>query len=132
MHGELESLFHAVDIPIVTVGTDLRVRWATLPAEALFRVRAVDVGRPIGQLRHVLDLDDFDAHLRAVIETGASQRIEARDTSGRRWAVLLRPLIGRDGETDGAVLLALDLEPEVGALRTGGGEAVGEAAGETS
>jgi two-component system CheB/CheR fusion protein len=110
MQAELQALFQAVDVPIVVLGAELEIRWATPSAEALFHVRPGDVGRPLAEVRQALDLDDLEGRIRSVVAAGGAQRLEARDGAGRRWAIVVRALLGRDGAADGAVVLALDLD----------------------
>jgi two-component system, chemotaxis family, CheB/CheR fusion protein len=110
---ELEGLLGALEIPIVTLGTDLRVLRMTSTAAEVFRTRSTDVGRPIGQLRHTLEID-LEAIAREVIATATSAARDVRDRNGRWWSVSVRPLAQGSGVA-GVVVAAFDVD----ALRRG-------------
>ena len=61
VNDDLLNLFGSVNIPIVMVSRDLRIRRFTPPAERLLNLIATDLGRPIGDIRPNFDFPDLDA-----------------------------------------------------------------------
>jgi two-component system CheB/CheR fusion protein len=99
-----------VNIPIVMVSRDLRIRRFTSPAEALLNLMGHDLGRPIDHIRPNLELPELGRHLLGVIETLAPKDLEVRDREGRWYSLRLRPYITVDNKIDGAVLALVDID----------------------
>ena len=54
---------------MVAVSADLRIRRYTPSAAKMFNVLPADVGRPIGNLRHSIDIPDLEAVIAEVVDT---------------------------------------------------------------
>lgn len=68
LSNDLVNLLTSTNVPILMVGTDLRVRRMTPIAERVLTMAAADIGRPIGDLRLSADVPNLEALLREVIE----------------------------------------------------------------
>ena len=91
------------------VDRDLKIRRVTPAAEHLFNVRALDAGRPIGDIRLRLG-ENLDSLMLRVIATANGEEMELLDREGR-WNVLrVRPYRTRDNRIEGAVLTMLDID----------------------
>ena len=109
-NDDLVNLFGCVNIPIVMVNRDRLIRRYTTPAERLLNLIPADIGRPIGNIRPNLDLDDLDRLIGQVIETLAPRDLEVRDLEGRWHSLRLRPYITLDKKIDGAVMALVDID----------------------
>ncbi len=91
LNADLESLTRSAGLPLLFLDGDLRVTRFTPEAAVLFRLREVDLGRPLTELSH--DLDDLHlfSRLRTVRDTATPSRTEATDGNGRRWLVTILP-----------------------------------------
>src|SRR6185503_19152252 len=67
--SDLMNLLASTAIPVVMVGSDLRIRFATPAARALWNVLPGDIGRPLLHIQPNLDLPDLDAIIRGAIES---------------------------------------------------------------
>ena len=110
VNDDLVNLFSSVNIPIVIVRRDLRVRRYTTAAERILGLVPADVGRPIGNLRTIFDFHDLERRLAEVIETLIPQEYDVRDRDGRWYSARIRPYITVDNTIDGAVLAILDVD----------------------
>src|SRR5204863_5805335 len=59
LNDDLLNLFGGLDIPIIMVSRDLRIRRFTPPAADFFNLIATDVGRPISDLRPNIELPNL-------------------------------------------------------------------------
>jgi two-component system, chemotaxis family, CheB/CheR fusion protein len=107
--NDLSNLLNSVNIPVVMLGSDLTIRMFTPPAERLMRLRLADVGRPIGEIRLAITVDDIEPLLQEVLDTLATREIDVQDRSGRWYLLRLRPYRTSDNKIEGVVLLLLDI-----------------------
>ncbi len=110
VNDDLVNLFSCLNIPIVMVSRDLRIRRFTSPAERLMNLIATDLGRPIGDIRINFDLPDLDRRITHVIDTLASEDLELPDREGHWYSLRIRPYITVDNRIDGAVLAIVDID----------------------
>ena len=83
---DLSNFISSADLPMVTVGRDLRVRRLTPAAQKAFNLLPTDVGRSIEHIKFSLAVDDIAAIIDQVIASGAA--VGARRPRSR-W-----PLVG--------------------------------------
>ena len=128
LNNDLINLLGSVEIPILMLGNDHRIRRFTALAGKVLNLLPTDVGRPIGDLRltftapgFVLDLNEV---VRDVIQTQSLKEIEVQNSEGHWFRLQARPYRTIDGITDGAVLALVDVNAfkaslkEVRAART--------------
>ncbi len=109
LNSDLTNLFSGLNIPVVIVNRELRIRRFTPPAEQLFNLIPTDVGRPIGHLRHELNLPNLDQLISEVIDSLEAKELEVTDTQRRWWLLRIRPYITCENRIDGAVVSVLDI-----------------------
>jgi two-component system CheB/CheR fusion protein len=110
LNSDLNNVLANIQICIVIVGADLRIRRFTPPAQQLLNLIATDVGRPITDLKPNLDLPDLKTWLREAVDNIKLQEREVRDHQGRRYSLRIRPYQTIDNKIDGAVVMLFDLE----------------------
>src|SRR5260370_1272078 len=109
-NNDFVNLLASVELPIVMLGADLRIRRFTPMAEKLFNLIPADVGRPITDITLHVDLPDLEQMLDVVVETARGKRHELPDTQ-RRWYLLrLRPYRTLENRIDGVVLVLIDVD----------------------
>jgi two-component system CheB/CheR fusion protein len=109
VNSDLMNLLGSVDLPIVIVGDDMRIRRFTPAAEPLFNLISGDVGRPIGQVNSNIVCDNLEALIRAAMEGVNLQEQEVRNREGYWYSLRVRPYKGVDNRLDGAVVTAIDI-----------------------
>jgi two-component system, chemotaxis family, CheB/CheR fusion protein len=109
-NSDLVNLLAGVQIAIVFLTNDLRIRRYTPMAERVLNLIATDVGRPIGNIRPNIDCPDLEALINGVIETMTVQEREVRDNEGAWYLLRVRPYKDVDNRIDGAVLVLLDID----------------------
>lgn len=108
--GDLNNLLIGVDIPVVLVDRDLRVRRFTPPAADAFNLIASDIGRPIANLRSSIDLPNLYALVSEVVSENRSRDLEVQDHEGRWFSLRLRPYAPVLNRTDGALIALIDID----------------------
>ena len=109
VNGDLLNLLGSVDLPIVIVGDDMRIRRFTPAAERLFNLISGDIGRPISQINSNVVVENLEALIRAAIEGVNLQEQEVRNRDGYWYSLRVRPYRGVDNRLDGAVVTAIDI-----------------------
>lgn len=109
INNDLTNLLGAVEIPIVMVGNDHRIRRFTPKAAIALNLIATDIGRPISDIRTNFEID-IDAWVSEVIETLTLKEVEIQDRQGHWNRVQIRPYKTIDSKIDGAVLSFIDID----------------------
>ena len=79
---DLTNLLSSTTMPILMLDHELRIRRMTAAAEQLFNIRSGDIGRPIGDIRMRLNVDDLELLVRRVMETLNAEELELQDLEG--------------------------------------------------
>jgi len=108
--NDLLNLLSSVDIPIVLLGNDLRIRRFTPVSQRALNLIPSDVGRPISDINLNLEIPRLDHLLLDVIETLMPKVIEVQDRNGRSHSLRIRPYRTEDNKIDGVVMVLLDVD----------------------
>ena len=129
VNNDLHNLLAAINIPIVMVGPDLRIRRFTTIAEKLLNLIPADVGRPLTDINLHVEVPDPAKLVSEVIDTLQTREVEVKDRKNRWWSVRVRPYKTTDNKIDGAVIALLDVDLlKTSAEQIRNGQALAEAA----
>jgi two-component system, chemotaxis family, CheB/CheR fusion protein len=112
-NSDMSNLLASVQIAIVIVSSDLRIRRFTPMAERVLNLIASDVGRPIGHIKPNIDCPDLERRISEVVESVAPYECQVRDCQGNWYALRIRPYKNLDNRIDGAVLALFDINLSV-------------------
>jgi two-component system CheB/CheR fusion protein len=118
VNSDLENLLASVQIAIVIVARDLRIRRFTPMAERVLNLIPADLGRPIGHIKPNIDCPDLEARILHVLDSVTPQECEVEDRQGGRYLLRIRPYKDLENRIDGAVLALFDVH-----MRAANGEA---------
>jgi two-component system CheB/CheR fusion protein len=110
LNNDLFNLLGSVEMAIVILDCDLRVRRFTPQAEKVLRLIPADLGRPIVHHLLTLGLPDFEPLLREVLTTDSIRECELRAPEGRWYSLRVRPYRTLENQIDGAVILLVDID----------------------
>jgi two-component system CheB/CheR fusion protein len=110
VNNDLMNLLSGVNIPILMVGRDLRIRRLTPLAEKLFNLIPTDVGRPISDINPNLEVENLSRLIADVIDDLTPHESEVRDKSGHWYSLRIRPYVTLDNKIDGASIVLLDID----------------------
>lgn len=108
-NDDMQNLISSVNLPLIMVGSDLRIRLFTPLASKAFNLIPEDVGRPIIDLKQKISIYDLDRRLLQVIETLEPYVHEVQDEEERWYELNIRPYKTADHRIDGAVMVFLDI-----------------------
>jgi two-component system CheB/CheR fusion protein len=113
-NNDLINLLGSVQIPIVMLGDDRRVRRFTPLAGKALNLIPSDVGRPLSDLKLNFTQPGGDLDLEQMvsdtIRTLSSQEVEVQDRKGCWFRLEVRPYKTVDNKIDGAVLALVDID----------------------
>src|SRR5215211_7624267 len=107
--AELNNLLASTQMPIVMVDNGLVVRRVTPAARGAFNILPTDIGRPLSELRHNIDVPDMEKILREVIDTLGTRERRVTDREGRQYSLRVRPYRTTENKIDGAVITLVDM-----------------------
>ncbi|MDB5988509.1 MAG: luxQ [Nevskia sp.] len=111
LNNDLVNVLDSVQMAIVIVGADLRIRRFTPAAEKLFSLIASDVGRPLCDIQLKLEpLPELETLLNEVLATGSPRECEVRNPRGHWYSLRLRPYRTLDHKLDGVVVVLVDVD----------------------
>jgi two-component system CheB/CheR fusion protein len=109
-NSDLLNLLVTVDIPIIILDIERRIRRFTPKARSILNVLPSDTGRPIDDIKPNIDVADLDRQIAEVIETMAVKESEVQDRNGRWYRLQIRPYKNTDNKIDGAILSLVDID----------------------
>jgi two-component system CheB/CheR fusion protein len=106
---DFNNLHRSVDIPVVLLDNELKIRTFTPPAEQKLGLRSADHGRRIGELRLGIQADDLESKIREVLRSLNTYQQEVRSEAGRWYSLQIRPFRTADDRITGAVVAVVDV-----------------------
>src|SRR2546425_4521828 len=110
LNNDLNNVLASVNIPIVFLGPDLRVRRCTPMAEKALNLIPSDIGRRITDIKPNIHLPDLEKMVLDVIETASLRERQVQDSEGHWFSLQIRPYRMADSKIDGAVLALMDID----------------------
>jgi two-component system CheB/CheR fusion protein len=110
VNSDLLNLLATVDIPIIILDRERRIRRFTPKARSILNVVAADLGRPLDDIKANVDVPDLDKQVAEVIDTMAMTESEVQDRDGRWYRMQIRPYKTTDNKIDGAILSLVDID----------------------
>jgi two-component system CheB/CheR fusion protein len=110
VNSDLLNLLGSVQIAIVIVGPDMRIRRFTPMAEKVLNLIPSDIDRSIAHINSNIQGASIDALIAECIDTIGVIEREVRDRQGRWYGLRIRPYRSTDNKIDGAVLALFDID----------------------
>jgi two-component system CheB/CheR fusion protein len=107
---DLTNLISSVNIAIVIVTEDLRIRRYTPTAERIFNLIPTDIGRRLGDLNRNILVADFDKSVNEVISQLTPMERDVQDRDGHWYSLRIRPYRTRENKISGAVVMLVDID----------------------
>ena len=110
LNNDLTNLLSSINIPILMLTHDLRIRRFTPMAQRLFNFIPADAGRPFNDIRANLKIPDLEALILEVLETLIVKEIDVQTQGGYWYTLRIRPYRTAQNQIDGVVLVLLDVD----------------------
>lgn len=109
VNNDLINLLGSINIPILMLTNDLRIRRFTPMAQKLFNFIAPDVGRALSDIRTNLNIPDLEVLILEVIDTLSVKEMEVQTYEGHWYNLRIRPYRTLENQIDGVVLVLQDI-----------------------
>ncbi|MEO6097045.1 MAG: chemotaxis protein CheB [Fibrobacteria bacterium] len=110
LNDDLSNLLSSVQIPILILGGDLRLRRFTPSAGKLLHLNGNDVGRTITTLKSFNPDLDLGKSVSDVVASQEPSVTEMLGQDGRWYALRIHPYRSSDNKIDGVVIVSLDID----------------------
>jgi two-component system CheB/CheR fusion protein len=109
LNDDLTNLLSSMNMPVLMISQDLRIRRFTPKAEVVLRLIPSDVGRPILDLQPRIKVTNLESILRDVLDTLHPYEHEVQDQEGNWHLLRVRPYRTSDNRIEGAVIQLVDI-----------------------
>jgi two-component system CheB/CheR fusion protein len=110
VNNDMINLLRSINLPVLILGSDLRIRRFNSLAEKVFNLIGADVGRPIGNIKPNIDVPDLEQASLQVIDTLNSTEQEVQDRTGHWYSMQIRPYRTTDNKIDGVIITFADID----------------------
>ena len=108
--NDLSNLLVGVEIPIVILSNDLKIRRFTPVAEKALNLIATDVGRPFTDMAIPLNVTDWKELMTDVVENRRVVERDVQDREGRWHGLRIRPYQTGEHPVDGILMALFDID----------------------
>ena len=109
VNNDLTNLVTSIDLPLVMLSEDLRIRRFTPTAGKLLNFIEPDVGRPISDIKPNIEVPNLPRLVAQVMDTLVSAALEIEDNHGRWYSVRIRPYKTSENRIAGVVIVFVDI-----------------------
>jgi two-component system CheB/CheR fusion protein len=109
-NDDLHNLLGAVQIAIVILSPDQRIRRFNAAAQEMLNLIPADAGRPLSDLKLPLEVGDLKSLVDEVMNHLAVKEVQVRNRQGRWYSLRLKPYRTLDQRFDGVVLALVDID----------------------
>ncbi len=107
---DLANLLGGVNIPIVMLDNERRIRRFTPTAEKLLNLLPGDVGRPFSNIRPNIQVQDLEILIKEVVDSITVRERDVQDGEGRWYTLRIRPYRTMENKIDGVTMVFLDID----------------------
>lgn len=109
-NNDLINLLASVEIPIVMLDAEMRIRRMNPGAQRTLNLIPTDVGRPIRDLKMTLRDNDIEPMIHSVIENLEVREARVQHQNGQWYSLRIRPYKTTENKIEGAVLVMVDVD----------------------
>jgi two-component system CheB/CheR fusion protein len=110
LNNDLTNLLASIQIPVLMLAQDLKIRRFTPTAKKIFNLIPTDIGRPFSHIRSALDVADLEPMILEVIDTLNSKEQAVQTLSGYWYNLRIHPYRTTENVIDGVVIILLDID----------------------
>jgi two-component system CheB/CheR fusion protein len=110
LNNDLTNFLTSVNIPVVMLGTDLKIRRFTPSTKQVFNLIPTDIGRPFGDIKPKVQVPGLEELIAQVIDSVVVHEQEVTDFEGRYYRLFIRPYFTPEKRIEGAVLVFQDID----------------------
>lgn len=110
VNNDMINLLRSINLPVLIISSDLRIRRFNSVAEKVFNLIGTDVGRPISNIKPNINVLNLEQASLQVIETLNSMEQEVQDRWGHWYSMQIRPYRTTDNKIDGVIITFADID----------------------
>jgi two-component system CheB/CheR fusion protein len=110
IHDDLNNLFSNIDIAVIVLDGDRKIRLFNPIAEKIFNLIPTDAGRPISDIRLRMIVPNLEVKLTEVLENFVPIQQEVQDEKNNWYEMRIRPYLTAEKKIDGVVLTFVDID----------------------
>nr|WP_299528196.1 CheR family methyltransferase [uncultured Lutibacter sp.] len=104
INADMKNLLNSTEIATIFLDKDLNIRSFTDSVTKIFKIRKVDIGRPLTELVSVLEYTNFEHDTNQVLKTLNTVETNIETNDNRWFAVRIMPYRTLDDRIDGLVI----------------------------
>ncbi|MBW4461741.1 MAG: PAS domain-containing protein [Nodosilinea sp. WJT8-NPBG4] len=108
-NSDINNFVDSINVPIVMLTNELKIRRLTLPAQRLFNFIPSDIGRPFSDLRTGFEASSLESMALEVLETLNTKEQEIQTQTGHWYSLRIRPYRTTENQIDGLTMVFLDI-----------------------
>jgi two-component system, chemotaxis family, CheB/CheR fusion protein len=109
-NNDLQNLLSSINIPILMLDGELRIRRFTTLSQKMFNLIPADLGRPFSDIQPNIAIPDLATLIQTVIETLTIVEREIQDRAGHWYSLRIRPYRTSDNRIDGVTIGLIDID----------------------
>jgi two-component system CheB/CheR fusion protein len=109
VNNDVYNLLRSINIPVLILTSDLRIRRFSSVAEKLMNLISADIGRPINNIKPNIDIPDLEQASLEVLDTLVSKEQDVQDRWGYWHSMQIRPYKTTDNKIDGVIITFVDI-----------------------
>jgi two-component system, chemotaxis family, CheB/CheR fusion protein len=110
INNDLQNLLSSINIPILMLDGELRIRRFTVLAQQMFNLIPTDLGRPFSDIQPNISIPDLATSIQTTIETLTIVEREVQDRLGHWYSLRIRPYRTSDNRIDGVTIGLIDID----------------------
>ncbi|HEX7477204.1 MAG TPA: CheR family methyltransferase [Polyangiales bacterium] len=110
VNTDLLNFALTVDIAVLMLDMERRIRRFTPRARSVLNVMQTDVGRPLDDIKLNVEVADLNQQISEVMETNTVKELEVQDRAGHWYRMQIRPYTTSEHAIDGVILSFVDID----------------------
>jgi two-component system, chemotaxis family, CheB/CheR fusion protein len=110
LNNDLQNLLSSINIPILILDGELRIRRFTALAQHIFNLIPTDLGRPFSDIQPNISIPDLGESIIEVMQTLTIVEREVQDRQGHWYSLRIRPYRTSDNRIDGVTIGLIDID----------------------
>ncbi len=110
LYNDLNNLLTSVNIPIIMISPEGKIRRFTPKAGKLLNLIPTDVGRPVSDIKPNIEVENLDALVTEVTKTIRTKELDVQDKQGHWYHLEIKPYRTNNNKIDGSVIALIDID----------------------
>jgi len=109
LNSDLSNLFISLEIPVLILERDLRIRRFSPAAGTLLNLMSADIGRPVSDMRFSATIPELGRDSAEVMTSGKRSEHQTLELDGKSYSLRIHPYRVGEGNIEGAVVALVNI-----------------------